>query len=137
MNIRNVLLILTIVLLPLEGTVISLPVIFALGCLAFIIYPGFSTVFILFFAGLLLDILRVQTIGVTSASLILSFILIYFYARVFEFKDWRPGFLMIFLFTFIFAKIAGYSTNLIVYFLILAVAGVLFSYFGKKQLQIW
>lgn len=134
MNVQNFLLLTTIMLIPFEGTIISFPIIFALGCLTFIISPDSSTMVILFIAGIILDILRVQTIGLTSMSMTLAFILIFLYSRIFEFKDWHIWLLIIFIFTLVFARVASYSTNLVVYVLIFMTSGILFSYFRRRQL---
>jgi hypothetical protein len=133
MNIRNVLLILTIVLLPLEGTILSLPLVFALSLLSYTLFSDESTLIVVFVAGFVLDILRIIPPGSTLIAMALSFLIIYFWRRLFETRDLRVALGIIFIFSFVYAKFFDYSVNVLVYFSTFLFSAAVISYFTKRK----
>lgn len=85
------------------------------------------------FLAFLLDAIKASNVGLTPLLLSISFISIYSARRLFEIKEYKIVLLMIFVLTYLYALISGYTTNLIIYLLIFALAGVTFSYFSKSK----
>lgn len=133
MNIRSVLLILTIALLPLEGTILSLPLVFTLSLLFYTLFSDESTLFVVFAAGFVIDILRIIPPGSTLIAMALSFLIIYFWRWLFEPRDLRVALGIIFVCSFVYAKFFDYSANVLVYCSIFVFSVSVISYFTKRK----
>ena len=136
MNIRNVLLILTIVLLPFEGTILSLPLVFALSLLFYTLFPDESTLLVVFAAGFVLDILRIIPSGSTLIAMAAAFLIIFFWRRLFETRDLRVALGIIFVCSFVYAKFFDYSANVLVYCSIFVFSAAVVSYLTKRK-SLW
>src|SRR5688500_14215901 len=133
MNSRIVLLIALMLALFLDGTFLSLPLVFALCILLYVIEPKSATIVLIFFTGIVIDMLRLTTVGSTSLFLLCSCALIYIYRNTFEFKDTRVITLLPFIFAYIYANIFGYNTNILIYLVFLIIAEGAVYYFGKNS----
>src|SRR3989344_4423818 len=102
--------------------------------LSFMLFPDLKTLILVFVTGILLDILKVNTVGLTPIIIISSFIVLVFIKRVFEVRDFRINLLILFFSSFVFANFASYSDNLLIYFLIFGSIWFSLSYFLKTRL---
>lgn len=111
MNPKNILFILLPFALLFDGSLISIPMVFIIAVLLYILSPTNLTVLISFLAGLVIDILRVQNF-ITPLALVVTFILILFYRRAFEIKGYKIIILMLIISSFVYGKLSGYSGGL-------------------------
>ncbi len=134
MNTRNLIFALILGALILETTILPFPLVFALSLLAYILYPQGVVVIACFFAGLLLDALKVSPIGITPVVILGSFAAIEFIKKMVNFKSIGPIILVLFFASYAFARAFSYNDNLVIYILVFAVATGIFSYVFKKPL---
>ena len=134
MNLKNILIALLVLSLFIETTIFSFPFIFAFSILLYILFPDARTVFSVFAASLLIDVLKAAPPGVSALAIFITLLAIDLYRRVFEIKDYKIMLLIICAFSFAYAKFASYTDNLIVYLVIFGGFGLLFAYFHKKKL---
>jgi len=134
MTIKPGILLLIIAALFLEGTLVSLPLVFIFSLGLYILYPEEITLIFVFLAGAALDVMRFSTIGITPFVMVVCFIIINFYKRGFELNDYRVILFMLFVSSLIYASIFDYSTEIIVYFAIFGGFALIFSYFTKSEL---
>lgn len=133
MNLKSILLIIIFLSLFIDSTIVSLPIVFAISILYYILFPNSATVFFLIFLMLILDVLRVIPLGLSSVALSVSFISIYLVRTFAEISDTKVVGILIFIITLIYARIAEYSTNLFIYTFIFLICSLLFIYFSPKK----
>lgn len=133
MSYKLTLLILLFIALILDSTLISLPLVAALCILMYLLYNDLATLIIIFVSGIIIDSLSLQTIGSTSLFLLLTCLVIYIYKNIFELKDMRLVVLFLFLSTYIYALIFGYSSNIFIYLILFALAQSLVYYFTNRS----
>jgi len=133
MNLRYILLVFIIFSLFLDGTILSLPIFFALCLLYYILFSDTVSIFVIILLSLILDMLRVVPPGSSAIFLSLTFLVIFLIRTVAEVKDFKVIILLIFAFMYLYATIFNYSTNLFVYLLILGVVSLTFMYFSPKR----
>lgn len=134
MNLRLILVLLIFTSLFFETAILALPFLFTVSILSFMFFPDLKTLIIVFIAGILLDILKVNTVGLTPIIIFSSFIILVFIKRVFEIRDFRINLLILFFSSFVFANFASYSDNLLIYFMIFGSIWFSLSYFLKTRL---
>ncbi|MBI4091888.1 MAG: hypothetical protein HY427_01640 [Candidatus Levybacteria bacterium] len=131
---KNWLLAILITFLFFELTLIPFPVVFLISLVFYILYPEVRTVIFTTTAGLLLDILSVSIIGQTSLVILVSFLIIDIYKKAFEIRDWRASFVILFISTYIYAKIFSYETSPLLFIVVFGVAAILINYFMRGRL---
>ena len=134
MNLRLILVLLILASLFFETAILALPFLFIVSILSFMLFPDLKTLILVFIVGILLDILKVNTVGLTPVITFVSFIILVFIKRVFEVRDFRINLLILFFSSFVFANFASYSDNLLIYFLIFGSIWFSLSYFLKTRL---
>ncbi len=134
MDFKNILLVFLALSLFVETTIFSFPFIFAFCLLLYIFFPGGRTVFSAFIASLIIDVLKAAPPGLTALAIFTAFIAIDLYRGAFELKDYKIILLIIFGFSFAYAKFASYADNLLVYIMVFGGLGLSFAYFHKKKL---
>jgi len=119
-----------------DSVIISLPIVFIFSLLTYVLLPETAAILILVFTGILLDMQKATTVGLTPIALTISFAAIFLARQMFEVKDYRFVIFLLFILTYIYAFIAGYTTNLLIYLLIFILSGAIFSYFSKSKFLI-
>jgi len=120
-------LLLIIISISLEGTVTTLPITMVfLLCLS-LIRRDWTVFPIAFFAGLLLDLLRVQTVGVSSLFFMIFTFLILLYQRKYEINSYPFVVVATFLGSIIYFFIFGLKHFIIQSILISIIAALLFA----------
>lgn len=115
-----------------EATVVAFPFVLIICLTAYILYPDLRTVLISFLAGIIIDILKLSPMGITSAVILVSFLIIDLVRHAFEIKDYKIMLFILFAASFAYSKYFSYSGNLVLYILIFGAAGLFISYFFKK-----
>lgn len=133
MTLRHILFLLIFLALFFDGTLLSVPIVFALSVLAYIIFPDSSTVSYLILYGLILDILRINMIGLTPIAMSVTFLSIYLWRQSAEIKDYKFAVGIVFIATYIYAHVSNYTTNLIIYIFLFSFSVLIFNYFRTKR----
>lgn len=98
-----------IVSLFLEGTLISLPLIFvSLVCLAILIRSPLLF-FLAFLSGIILDTFAIRTLGLTSIFFLVFVFLLFLYQRKYEINSYPFVFISSFVGAFIYLLLFGYT----------------------------
>ena len=132
MNLKIILYVLIGVSLILETTLITFPLTYILVLALYSLYPKKRTIITAFFAGLILDSLKLSPIGITSIIFLFSFLGFEMMKQVSELKDFRINILIIAVLSFIYAEVFSYSANILIYALVFGLAAFTISYFNKR-----
>ncbi|OGH17240.1 MAG: hypothetical protein A3C30_01385 [Candidatus Levybacteria bacterium RIFCSPHIGHO2_02_FULL_40_18] len=125
MDRQNLFLLFLFISLFLESTVISFPFIFLISLIYYIFYPSTRTLITAVLAGLFIDILSVSIIGQTSLAILISYLLIEFYKKAFDTRDWRILLILLFTATYIYSNIFPYENNLLIYLSLFVSIGII------------
>lgn len=98
-----------------ESVFISFPLVIILSILLYLTDSSSKYLLYIFFISILLDVLRVEQLGLTSLFIFISLFLIDIYKRSFEVTDMKFITLITLLSTYLYAKIADYNFNIIFY----------------------
>lgn len=115
-----------------ESTIFHFPFVLLFSILLFVIIPTLSSIFIIFFASFILDVVSLNHFGVAMIVILISLAFLHFYRRYYEVRD--PFFLIFFIIIscIIFSLFASYSISIIGY-MILLFGSFLLAYILKKK----
>ena len=132
MNVRTLFIVAVIISLFLQTTLVSLPLVFILAFTMFVFYPDSKSLIVGFFAGVVLDILKLNVIGLTPIIIIGSFLLIQIIRKLAELKDYRVVLFLLFAASYIYASTFSYSNNIFWFAGIYLTIGLIIFYFQNK-----
>ena len=131
---KNILLALIFVSLFFETTIFSFPLVFVFSLVAYILYPEIPVIIAAVLAGLILDALKVSTIGATPVVTIFAFFIIEVFQKALAIKDFIFIFVFMFAASYLYAVLFSYSNNLALYLFIYGLAGFATFYSVRKAL---
>lgn len=134
MNFKKILFVAIFVSLLFDATLFSVPIVFPLCLLCYILYPDLETIVVSLLAGIVLDSIRLTPMGATVLIMALSFCILETVKRSLALKDYKLIILILFIASYVFATIFSYSNNLLIYVLIYAGVGVAAYYLSKKKI---
>ena len=134
MNFKKILFVAIFVSLFFDATFFSIPIVFPLCILCYILYPDVETVIISLAAGIVLDSLRLTPIGITALALAISFSILEVIKKALTFKDYKLIIITLFIGTYIFATIFSYNDNLLPYIVVYVMGGLVVYYLSRKKL---
>ena len=136
MNRENLLILFFFISLLFESTLISIPFVFLLSLIYYIIYSGARTIIVTVIFGVLADIISVSVIGQTPLALLMTYLSIELYKKAFDTRDWRIFLFILFAATYVYSKIFSYSTDPILFLSIFVFAWIIINFFIKRKL-VW
>lgn len=128
-------LIFAIILSFLESTLIEVPLVFIFLFLTTIIYPKNTTLLIVFFTGIVLDILSVRIIGETSLFLLVYFLIVLLYRSKFEIKGYYSILLFSFIGSLVYILIFKYENPVFISILSGIIAVSIYKFLPMKKSQ--
>ena len=135
MNLKILLIIFLLLAFIFDGSFVSLPIVFILCVLLYVLEPKSLTVALIFFAGIILDMLRLTPIGSTSLFLLATCALIYLYRNTLELKEMQFIILPPFVFAYIYASLFHYNTNILIYLVLFGISEAAVYYFGRNKIS--
>jgi hypothetical protein len=136
MRIKTLLYILIILAFFFDGSFISLPIVFGLCILLYVISPTPISILMGFLAGIIMDMLRLTPIGATSLALVLSCGFIYVYRNTFELNDLKFIILLPFVFAYLYALFFNYNTNIFIYLGALGVTEIVIYFLNTRGFKL-
>ncbi len=133
MNLRIILFLALFSSLIFELTIISFPLVFVICLISYILYSDEVSLIGAFVAGLILDSINLNPLGLSSVIILSSFLLIDAARRIFEIKDYRLIILILFVTSYAYAVIFSYSSNILIYISVFTFSALIYSYFHKKM----
>jgi hypothetical protein len=120
-------------IIPFESSVFSFPLFFVFAVLTYIFYPRELVLPLALFGSLILDSLRLAPLGVTALYLGVIYLLIEVVRGEVIFSDIKIITLLLFISTFVYAKIFNYSDNLFMFILLFGAAFFCFKYLAGRK----
>ncbi|HVZ66996.1 MAG TPA: hypothetical protein VG917_01935 [Patescibacteria group bacterium] len=134
MSLKSFLFLAIFIALFFESSLISLPLVFILCLLLYIIYPDTSVVIFALFMCMILDVLRVGPIGLSSLAIIIAIGLVELIRSSMEFRDYKLIIPFLFIASYLYANLFVYSVNFLTYFVLFGVASLIVYYFSGSKL---
>lgn len=129
---KPILLILLFLSLFLESTLIVFPVFLIISVLLFVLFPKIPVLVGVFLGSIILDILKVTTIGFTALFIFTIFLVLNIYIKSVDIKDFKVVLIITFISSIAYSYLSSYSVNLIIYLLIFGITYGVFLYLSKK-----
>ena len=117
----------------LEGSITTLPLTLILLLIYAVYKNDLNVLFLGFFSGIFLDILRLETVGVTSLYFVLLLSLVLMYKRKFETESSYYILIFSFLGVFLFSFLKGLNAPFINAFLSTTITLLIYKTFIPKQ----
>lgn len=118
----------------LELTLFPFPLVFIFSLLLYILYPRSTSVIIGFCAGLILDAVKVDAMGITPFAIVAASMIVELFNKALELKDYKFIILFLFLASYIFALIFGYNRNILLYAGVFVSIAFGISYLFKRRI---
>lgn len=111
LNYKNLFILFLLLTLIIENSFISFPFLFILSILFFVFYPQTSNLFIVFFISIILDFLKVSSIGITPLFVLIILLTVYLNENFFDLRNYKFFLLFIFIALIPYSYFANYSLN--------------------------
>lgn len=133
MTLKNYLILFLFLSLFIETTFIAFPLTLIFSILLYILYPETKTFLLILFASLVLDALKLSSIGLTSVFIFFPLLIVNLLRKTLEIKDYKIIIVFLFAASFIYAKLFSYTDSLLTFVLIFGSSLAFFIYFYKKN----
>jgi len=137
MNVKVVFMVLALLGIMVESAVVSFPFVVLLLIVLFLYEADTSTVVFAFITSLLLDASRSFPFGATALFFFSVALLLVFYKRTFEVKEYFPMILFTAFFVLIYAVLASYSVAFTLVVLVVALGGYWAFAMIQKRETVW
>lgn len=132
MSIKQFLVFLLFLSVIIESTVFAFPFVFIISLILYLTAPSTRTVIYAFIAGLLIDIVRLSTIGLTPLAILISFLILDMVKTRMLLNSHKTILLILFVAAFLYGNFFSYNGNLLVYVSVFGAAYLFTAYFYRK-----
>lgn len=124
---------LPLLLIPVESSLLSIPLFFILGVAGYVYNPGIIWVLSVFIGSIVLDALRMAPLGLSGLFLVAVFMVIEILKGDVVFSDYKIIAVFLFAASFAYAKLLNYSGNVLIYLIFFLFLYAVFSYFIRSK----